>query len=273
MKVKTLLIHVLILFFCTTSAICQQDQLYVSAALPIHISCNKTVNLVFTYPIKSVDKGSAYVLAQKARGVQNVLQLKAANPQLQQTNLTVITADGCIHTFLVDYQQDPMQFVIDVVSSPSQNALFSDLTSQKQLEMLAQKAAVAQPARKWIKDKKGGVKIAMTGLYVNKDIFFLRLKIKNSTCVNYHIESDKFWISDLKRIKRTASQSDPVTPLQIFNHTGTIAAGTESEIIYIFPAFTLPEQKRFWIALSEKNGGRHLKLALSNRQIVRAKSL
>ena len=43
----------------------------------ISISYEKTSNVILPFAIKSVDIGSAAVLAQKAQGVENILQLKA----------------------------------------------------------------------------------------------------------------------------------------------------------------------------------------------------
>ena len=273
MKIKTLLWPAVLLLLSSTFAVCQTTQLYVSEALPVQVTCNKTVNLVFGYPVKSVDKGSASLLAQKARGVHNVLQLKAASPRFEQTNLTVITADGSLHTFLIDYQDDPLHFVIDVVSSQSQHALFIDLTSQKKLEELAQNAANAKPHLRRIKDKKGKVKMRLTGLYVQNNMLCVRIKVKNTSSVPYRIESERFWISDQKQIKRTASQLNLLTPLLMPLHDSNLAARSECELIYVLSGFTLSDHKRLWITLNEKNGGRHLKMALSNRQIVRARPL
>lgn len=45
-------------------------------------------------PLKSVDRGSKDVLAQKAKGVESILQVKAAKTNFDETNLTVINADG-----------------------------------------------------------------------------------------------------------------------------------------------------------------------------------
>src|SRR5690606_7063541 len=120
---------------------------------------------------------------------------------------------------------------------------------------------------------KGKVKMVFAGLYVHQDMLCVRIKVKNASSVSYRIESERFWISDQKQIKRTASQSTPLTPLLIAAHAGKIAAGSQSELMYVLSGFTLPSRKRLRIALTEKNGGRHLKIALSNRQIVRARPL
>jgi hypothetical protein len=73
----------------------------------VAISYNKTSNIIFPYAIKSVDRGNPAVLVQKARGVDNILQVKAGREGFAQTNLTVITTDGQFYSFVVDYAAEP----------------------------------------------------------------------------------------------------------------------------------------------------------------------
>lgn len=44
----------------------------------VQIAYSKTTSIVFPYAIKSIDKGSPDILMQKAKGVENILLLKAA---------------------------------------------------------------------------------------------------------------------------------------------------------------------------------------------------
>src|ERR1700751_5325199 len=75
--------------------------------LRLDISTSMTTNLIFPYAIKSVDRGSIDVLAQKAKGSENVLQVKAAKAPFKQSNLSVVTADGQLFSFLIDYAEYP----------------------------------------------------------------------------------------------------------------------------------------------------------------------
>jgi hypothetical protein len=43
--------------------------------------------------------------------------------------------------------------------------------------------------------------------------------------------------------------------------------------VYAVPKFTIPDKKYLAIELMEKNGGRHLKVKVHNKKIVRAKLL
>jgi hypothetical protein len=69
------------LLFVHTSAFCQNTKEVLKTTViepyPLWVTLNKTTNLIFPYAIKSVDRGSRDVLAQKAKGVENILLVKA----------------------------------------------------------------------------------------------------------------------------------------------------------------------------------------------------
>ena len=65
----------------------------------IEVTSNKTLTLLFPYPIKSVDAGSQDLLIEKVKGTENVLRIKAAKPGFPETSLSIITSDGKIYCF------------------------------------------------------------------------------------------------------------------------------------------------------------------------------
>ena len=90
------------LLLLTISAFAQQtDKNRLSKIEPdsLTIVYSKTTNIVFPYAIKSVDRGSQDILVQKAKGLENMLMIKAAQKGFSQTNLTVVTADGKLYSF------------------------------------------------------------------------------------------------------------------------------------------------------------------------------
>jgi hypothetical protein len=93
----------------------------------IGIAYNKTTNIIFPYAIKSVDRGSDEILIQVAREVENILQVKAAVDFFTPTNLTVITAEGALYSFMLYSDESPA--VLNVHISPmehrSRNVIFS----------------------------------------------------------------------------------------------------------------------------------------------------
>ena len=70
----------------------------------ISIRYNKTTSLIFSYAVVSVDRGSADILVQKAKGVENIFQVKAEKRGFTPTNLSAVTAEGKFYSFLLNYE-------------------------------------------------------------------------------------------------------------------------------------------------------------------------
>jgi len=240
------------------------------------ITFYKTTNIVFPYAIKSVDKGSKDILAQKAKGVENILQIKAGKPGFDQTNLTVITADGKLYSYILNYTDTPTVLNIRFANTKSTypEAFFPNVSiTEAQLQADAETVAAEKGSIRGIKDKSYGMKMKLSGLYIKSDVIFCRLILQNRSNINYGIDQLRFYIRDQKKSKRTATQEFEVTPLYVKGDTSVIAGQTESVFVYALPKFTIPDKKYFAIEVMEKSGGRHLKLTIHSRTIVRAKLL
>lgn len=240
------------------------------------ITFYKTTNLVFPYAIKSVDKGSKDILVQKAKGVENILQVKAGRLHFDQTNLTVITADGKLYSYILNYTDTPsvLNIRFDNTTAANPEAFFSNIIiNEAQVKTNADTVAAAQETIHGIKDKSYGMKMKLSGLYIKDDVLFLRLTLQNHTNINYDIDQLRFYIRDQKKAKRTATQELEINPLYLKGDTSVIIGQTEKVFVYALPKFTIPDKKYLAIELMEKAGGRHLRIQVHNKTIVRAKLL
>ena len=255
----------------------QDVQLFVIEPFPLEITYNKTVNLIFPYAVKSVDKGSRDILAQKAKGVENILQVKAATKDFQQTNLTVITSDGKLYSFVVNYSQEPSQLNIELIKIPDASkpadAVLEKEPNEEFLKNTSQLASEQQNILGKIKDSSHKARLSLSGLYINSEVIFYRLRLDNRSNISYNIESLRFFISDKKRVKRTATQQTEINPLYVRGDTSIIQANQSHEFVFALSKFTIPDAKQLTIQLMEKNGGRHLELLVQNRTIIRAKPI
>jgi hypothetical protein len=69
---------------------------------PLTIAVGKTTHLIYPFAIKSVDRGSRDILVQKAKGLENILQVKAARECLNLRILLWLRLKGsCILMLLV----------------------------------------------------------------------------------------------------------------------------------------------------------------------------
>ena len=243
---------------------------------PLVVTYYKTTNLIFPYNIKSVDRGSRDILVQKAKGVENILQVKAGKMGFDETNLTVITADGKLYSYVLNYVDTPAVLNISFANTLHWNpeAYFSEnRINEAEVQKDAQNIATAKKTIRGLKDKSFGVGFQLDGIYIHEEVMYFRIKIDNESNVNYDINQLRFFIRDQKKSKRTATQELEIYALYTFNDTSVIAGQSKQVLVFAVPKFTIPDKKYLTIQLMEKNGGRNMELAVHNKTIVKARSI
>jgi conjugative transposon TraN protein len=272
-KINSATIIGILLILINISAFSQNVGSTVIEPYHLNISFFKTTNLIFPFSIKSVDRGSQDVLAQKANGVENVLQIKAAKKDFDETNLTVITADGKLYSYLLKYADNPLALNLQFSEGDKSrnDALFSfENYNEVQIKMDAEQVAKEKRKVHGIKDKKYQMKFTLNGLFVRSNVMYYQINIGNRSNINYDIDQLRFFIREKKKAKRTATQEIEIKPLYVQNDTTSIAGTSERIIVFAISKFTIPDKKYFAIELMEKNGGRHLIMKLNNNDILKA---
>jgi conjugative transposon TraN protein len=250
------------------------NELQSSAIEPYHmaITYSKTTNIIFPYAIISIDRGSKDVLVQKAKGVENILQLKAGKERFSQTNLTVITADGKLTSFIIDYTEQPSVLNLSLVNENKKIAIPipSDNINQEEIQHYASLAAVSKVKFSAVKKETFGIRLKLNGIFIHDAIMFFRFNIDNNTNINYDIDQLRLYIRDQKKSKRTATQEIEISPVFVQNNINQIIGQTDNTIVLAVPKFTIPDNKYLAVQLMEKSGGRHPELHVRNRKMVKA---
>ncbi|WP_343591291.1 conjugative transposon protein TraN [Flavobacterium sp.] len=237
----------------------------------LQIGYSKTTSIVFPYAIKSIDKGSPDVLMQKAKGVENILLVKAAKENFNQTNLTVVTADNRLYVFVLNYNEScpDLNIKADNTAVVSGNILFSmENDNQKKIEQYAGLALSKKKKLEGLKRSRFEMKLDVTGIFIHQDVLYFRLLLGNNSKINYEIDQLRFFIRDRKKSKRTASQEIEVMPLYTTSASSVIPDKSEVNIVYAVSKFTIPEKKYLTIQLIEKNGGRHIEIDVKNNDLI-----
>ena len=275
-KISAVWITGIFLFLTSISAFSQNANPVNTSSIeayPLAITRNKTTSLVFPYAIKSVDRGSQSVLVQKAKGVENILQIKAGKEGFEETNLTVITTEGKLYCFLLNYAPQPsvLNLTFGTMNPTVKDAFFSS-GDPNEGEIKAYSNVVANERKKvhGIKDKKYGMRFRLDGLFIRDNVMYYRVKMKNQSNINYDIDQLRFFIRDRKKAKRTATQEIEIKPLYVQNDAPTIKGQSEHSFVFALPKFTIPDQKYLAVQLMEKNGGRHLEMDINNKVLVRS---
>lgn len=269
MKNQVLSLIALLCCVVGTDGSCQEArmQMYAIEPYPLELTVRKTTHLVFPYPIISVDRGSGDILAQKARGSSNILQVKAVRADFDQTSLTVVTADGQLYGFLVDYQPEPAQLNIEFAGEDIVRAnLTGSAVNQAAAHNLAQMAA-AYPGPDKMATESSGIGLRVSGPFIGQSMMLFRVHLINKTDIGYHIENLRFFIRDKKRARRSAIQQQEIRPVYVLNDTSVVAGRSTRRIVFAFKQFTIPGHKYLDIRVREESGSRELSLRIPARRV------
>lgn len=239
----------------------------------ITIAFSKTTNLIFPYAIKTIDKGSRDVLVQKAIGVENVLQVKAGKMNFAETNLTIVTADGSLYSYILNYSEKPTGLNIKVQKAeitPKPVAVFSADATNDVVQLNAEKVSLKRKTMDKVNDDNNGALIDLKGLFVQENELYFQFDLRNFSALNYDIKALRFFIRDKKKSKRTASQEIEVNPVYILGNTKIIRSNSEQVLVVVVPKFTIPDKKIFIVQMQEQNGGRNLQLEITNKEIFQS---
>ncbi len=231
--------------------------------LLVEICANKTVSLVFPAAIVSTDRGSDQVMVQKA--AENILKVKAAGDSCRETNLTVVTADNKLYSFIVRYNERPAHLTIQLGNNTTIKAV-------SKWEPVCTKVLSLRNNIMGLKHVSGKVSIQLLGWYVQGPVMYCKLKVENRSQIGYDIERLSFYLADNNTIRRTASQEILTAPLMLQGDTTTLGGKTSRQWVVALNKFTIPDQKHFAVEVLEKNGGRNLTIKVNNRQLMRAKA-
>lgn len=253
-----------------------QDTASLIEPYPLGITDAKTTNLIFPYAIKSMDRGSQDVLVQKAIGVENVLQLKAATPNFPETNLTVVTADGSLYSYNLYYNQQPPVINIKMERaqvSPAGLAVFTPNGTNDVVRLNAEKIfnKTATVKRRGVSDYACG--LTLKGLYAQDDMLYFQLEASNTSSLDYYIKLLRFFIKDRKKSKRTASQEIEIAPVYTSGQTDVIHNRSRQTVVVAVPIFTIPDKKVFLVQMQEANGGRNIQLRIRNKDLFNARMI
>ena len=223
------------------------------------ITTTKTTSLIFPFVVTHVDRGSRDVLIHQVKESENILLVKAAEKDFGETNLSVVTADGSIYGFVVNYAEKPSQSIYHLAPQ------------NKFTEGAYANAVLDNPKTiHGIHDESWDMKASVKGIYIKDKTIYYQLDLNNQSPIDYDMDFVRFYIRDQKKTKRTASQEQELKPIDIAGGIKTIKANTRSVLVAALPRYTLPDQKILVIELHEKNGGRHLTLRIKNNKIIKA---
>ncbi|TYR37405.1 conjugative transposon protein TraN [Sphingobacterium phlebotomi] len=240
----------------------------------LDITWHKTTVLIFPAAIKSADRGDSYILAEQPEGVENILKVKAGKRFFQESNLHVVTTDGKVYAFTVNYADYPSTFTIDVGRHPPHSPVTFEGVSlnSRDIELAVATIKGIEPFVRRVKSSRHGMELRLEGIFIKGDVLFLRYNLKNKTQIRYDSTPPRFFIRDKKRAKRTAVQDTEVEPLTV-HYNGAPEADDGQTITVAFEKFTIAESKNFVTEFREHGGDRTLDCRFDQKKLLQAKTI
>ena len=254
----------------------------------VEVAFNKTLHILFPSEVVYVDLGSLDLIADKADGAQNVVRIKAAKQDFtEETNFSVITADGCFYSFTAVYSENPSQLNIEMEDWLHKDP-YSDFANRQmyiRLDELSGETPLTVNRimytilRRNVRDiksvgsKRFGIEVLLRGVYVHGDLFYLHVSMRNRSKVAFDIDYIRFKICDRKTARRTAVQETFVNPVRVFDEIMRVDAEGMIRNVFVFRKFTIPDDKVLVMEVYERNGGRHQRLEIENSRLVGAREM
>ena len=266
-------------------------QLTFERMIPPHgleVTYGKTVHILFPAEVRYVDLGSPNLIAGKADGAENVIRVKSTVKGFQgETNMSVITEDGCFYTFNVRYADEPLLLNVEMTDiihdgesanrpNNAQEVYLNELGSESpMLVRLIMKSIYRQDRRtvKHIGCKRFGVQYLLKGIYTHGGLIYFHTEIRNQSHIPFDVDYITWKIVDKKVAKRTAVQEQVVLPLRAQNYVTCVPGGKSERTVFALSKFTIPDGKQLVVELCEKNGGRHQSFVIENEDLVRAREI
>jgi conjugative transposon TraN protein len=245
----------------------------------LEVGYNKTTHLVFPFAIISIDRGSSGILAQKAPAIENILKVKADMKDFEETNLSVITSDGKLYSFLVSYNACPAYLNVSLDSALGQPSIHplpqqtGGALNETLLLYYAKLAIQAEQNLSGVKTRNAKVSLLLEGVYVKENALFLQLRLRNRSAINYDLDQLRLFVRDKVKRNRTAIQEREVKPLSMLGDYRFIKANSTQSVVVAVPAFAFPNDKYLAIEMTEQGIGRNLLLKVKTGHLLKAQPL
>ncbi len=280
----------IVFLLCLCAGRSGQAQIPQSEITPrqVEVSFNKTTHLIFPAPVQYVDLGSTDIIADKAAGAANVVRLKAAVRDFQaETNLTVITADGCFYAFDVRYADNPGQLSIRIMNdlqaqipegkAPTVPVRLDALDGDDAARIDSATEQIYnndKPQIKHIGYKRYGLQTLLTGIYIDSEGWlYFGIEMRNDSRIPFDIDHIRMYVRDKRLPRRTAVQDIEIIPVRRLHPLSEIDTGKTGRTVWAIPKMTIPDGKALHIDIYERGGGRHQSLRVENRDILAAKPI
>ena len=263
MRLITLFIALL---YCLASH-AQTDTLKISTAYTTHV--------IFSTDVTYADLSNNRIVAAKiVEHNRNILAIKAKCPFDEYTSVSALEANGTMHTYIVRYEENPRELIIDERSSEASTSKGGDMrtnvTSNRRTDAptLSQMSSSDQRIHH-IGSRAYGIIALCENIVSYSDITYITLSIRNKSGVSYDIKDATFVLESKKRNKRSVVIEKTIFP-EGRHGSLNCPVGEKAKMAYSFKKITLSKDQVLKIYLYEHGGQRNLEMTIDTNDINKA---
>lgn len=250
----------------------------------IQVSNTMTTHIIFPYDIRYADLGSKEIAGEAIEKAGNVFRLKALNANVfLETNMTVVTADGRLFSFLITYKSHPDAVTYDLTKQlldgdVSKSAKVSAGSQARLADNLNRQGEVAMHSRRKIRHigfKAQGMDLYLRNILYKDDVMYVVLGMENDSKLDYDIDYLRTYVMQLKQAgESTATQDVPVEPIKVFDAAeGVIPRHDKLTKVIAIERLTLEKDRRLVVQVGEESGGRQLTIQIGPEELSTARPL
>lgn len=246
----------------------------------IPIGTDVFVQMVFASTVQVVRSGAPDMVL--VRNEDNVVTIQALQEDVN-SNISVKTADGLYYSYRITYTTDediPLFYEVPIDDAVNAHSKLVEDPSKKIVEKMS-----VQEVTQTIYNYDGFIKtrnsanyrnvyITLKGVYIDKGKLFFLFKLANKSTIDYNIERFQFFTMPIKKDKkRIENEEKEYIPLFYYKNLTELKAKSEETVVIVFDQFTLNDQKKIQITMTENGGERTVRLDIDSQKIVEAKRL
>lgn len=246
----------------------------------IPIGTNVFVQMVFNSVVQVVRSGAPDMALVKNE--ENVVTIQALTENVN-SNISIKTADGLYFSYkIVSQDGKDIPLFYEVPISDAINAKTKLIEDQKR--KVVERMSVEEVTQTiysyegYINNRNVAsyrdIYVTIKGIYIDKGKLFFLFNLANKSNINYKIERFQFFTMPVKKSKkRIENEEKEFIPLLYYKNLNEIKAKTEEVVVIVFDQFTLNDQKKIQITMTENGGERTVRLDIDSKKIVQAKQL
>ncbi|WP_026934540.1 DUF4138 domain-containing protein [Christiangramia echinicola] len=239
---------------------------------------HKNVALFFPQPISQGITGASHFVFSHNRERQQYFGLLQAKPGTE-SNLLVIDAGGSVYSYILKYRKDLSRLNYFIQGTERIGTEKRDLPAPfKDIEpnqldrethyrnfcfyLLNKKERIGR-----VKKRNQGIILSVENIVFNQNELYFVIQIENQSSLDYDVNFLNLSVTTRQKGKKKSMQSLKKDPVFAYKAPTKIKKGHTARLVYVFPKFSLSNDRQVLLELNEGKGERDVVLKISHRFI------